>query len=625
MEKSRPKDGAWRPSICRLRRLAVLAAVAAVRSVASLSSSPKSPPSLPDRQQPQRRQEDPSEVRRQQSRHVGNNPLLSLNLNLDALAKAQAADRAQELYQRIAALHREGYYAVSPDVVSFNSVLKAWQLDPSKALEFWEREVDHLSEPNKPNIRSFNTFLLALANAGLYKPAEELLEQMQSPDSAVVPDRISYNTVLLAYALSPEPSAAPRADALLRKMLLVSENDPCSGDTAMARPDAVSFNTVISAWAAHPIPFTAAQKSEEWLEYLKTNNCNGVLPDVYTYTTVLQAWTRYAAATQRQQKVAISVRQSDKTNAHATAAALVASQRANELLEDDPTVRPDTIAFSALMDGYAKRAAEAPQSALAAVSELLQQMKELSVTWPDTGPNHRTYTSVLNAVAQSRIIRAGELAQDYLQDMRESGLAPSVIHYNAALNAWAKCPRPDKATHAWRMWQEMQQVGVAPDVITYNTFLAATANIYFGSSSSLDPHHQYEKKKAVLDMGLAVFKALHDDPDCEPTTLSYHYWFKTVRKLMPASTARQKVVKHAFTLCCQQGCLNDMVLQYMLQRIVTTREEIQALVSGLAAADGALLLSDDDSYKISVADLPPAWSRRALGVRSNNHNSRQPS
>ena len=43
--------------------------------------------------------------RRQWSRDVGTNPLLSLNLNLDALARSEASERAQELYQRIAALH----------------------------------------------------------------------------------------------------------------------------------------------------------------------------------------------------------------------------------------------------------------------------------------------------------------------------------------------------------------------------------------------------------------------------------------------------------------------------------------------------------------------------------------
>ena len=52
-------------------------------------------------------------------------------------AQPDAAERAEELYQRITALHNEGYYATAPDVVSFNTVLKAYayETDPAKAEE----------------------------------------------------------------------------------------------------------------------------------------------------------------------------------------------------------------------------------------------------------------------------------------------------------------------------------------------------------------------------------------------------------------------------------------------------------------------------------------------------------
>jgi len=56
-----------------------------------------------------------SRRRRQESLNVGRDPLLSLNLNLDALACGNAPERAQELYRRISALYREGYYAAKPD------------------------------------------------------------------------------------------------------------------------------------------------------------------------------------------------------------------------------------------------------------------------------------------------------------------------------------------------------------------------------------------------------------------------------------------------------------------------------------------------------------------------------
>jgi pentatricopeptide repeat protein len=626
MKESQVKTDAKRPPrhlrgfICSPRRMlfvcshiVILYCALLVQPVVSLSQQPAPKRSSQgkslSRSQSIAPSRNPSEERRQQSLDVGHNPLLSLNLNLDGLAEAQAAERAQELYQRIAALHREGYYPSSPDVVSFNSVLKAWQSNPSRALEFWEQEVDQLSLQNKPNVRSYNTFLLSLANAGLYESAEALLQQMQSPDSAVIPDRISYNTVLLSYLLSPEPTAPARADRLLRDMLTASDH---------VQPDIVSCNTVIATWAAHPTPRIAARKAEEWLRDIKA--LPGLKPDVYTYTTVLQAWARCgrsreegaAVTSQRvgqllEEMIQVGL-QPNRITYTVVMQALCESGRpiaAHAVLRDmlhmaeaHPEVRPDCVTFSALLDGYAKQAARIPTVALAACQSILAQMKKLSATWPDAAPNARTYTSFLSALANSREWEAGALAESCIQEMwEESSCTPSVIHYNAALNVHAKSPRADKSVHAARLWKDMHERGIACDTITYNTLLATVAHV-FGSA---------DLKRSGLRMGLQVFQALQDDPDCQPTTLSYHYWFKTVRKLMPPSPARKDLVKQAFRLCCQQGCLNDMVLHYVVQHMVPADELLGKQGSGNNGGEG--------KKNMSVAGLPTEWSCNSLSMR----------
>ena len=56
-------------------------------------------------------------------------PIISLNMNLDYLAKSGQRDahiRAEEMLQRIEALHEDGYYEKSPDVCSYNSVINAY-------------------------------------------------------------------------------------------------------------------------------------------------------------------------------------------------------------------------------------------------------------------------------------------------------------------------------------------------------------------------------------------------------------------------------------------------------------------------------------------------------------------
>jgi hypothetical protein len=56
-------------------------------------------------------------------------PIISLNMNLDFLAKSgqkDAAIRCKEMLLRIEALHDDGNYEKSPDVVSYNSVINAY-------------------------------------------------------------------------------------------------------------------------------------------------------------------------------------------------------------------------------------------------------------------------------------------------------------------------------------------------------------------------------------------------------------------------------------------------------------------------------------------------------------------
>ena len=569
-----------------------------------------------------------SQEKRLQSLVVGNNPLLSLNMNLDALARAQAAERAQELYQRISALHREGYYAVSPDVVSFNSVLKAWQSDPSRALEFWEQEVDQLSPKDKPNTRSFNTFLLSLANAGLYKSAEELLEHMKNSESVVVPDRISYNTVLLSYLLSAEGSmAADRADKLLKEMLF-EEDDLTWASIHFCRPDVISFNTVIATWANHPNPKVSVTKTEEWLRFLK--EYSELKPDIYTYTTVLQAWARYGRSIRgkrpTKQKNAVddsSVRiraifqemqdagliPNRVTYTVAMQELAVAEnggpEAARELLremleksEAHPEARPDVVTFSVLIDAHSKLAHEYPAKSIQSCIDIFAEMKLLAKKWPDVAPNERTYTSMLSVLAKSRTLEAGPLAEKFLKEIWSTpGLAPSVIHYNACIDAYAKSPRADKAIHAERIWQDMKKKGIAEDTITYNSLLAATSGV-FGSS---------ELKMIGLKLGIQVFQSLQGNNDCRPTTLSYYYWFKTIRKLMDQShPLRDDVIRQAFDLCCQQGCLNDIVLQYVLKHF----ESIRSLLQRFS------LVEESHGSSYSTECLPKEWSCNALESRS---------
>jgi pentatricopeptide repeat protein len=566
------------------------------------------------------------EQRRQQSLDAGRHPLLSLNLNLDALARARAPERAQELYQRIQALHQEGYYAVAPDICSFNSVLKAWQDDPEKALEFWESA----AVPGRMNVRSYNTFLLSLAKAGLYDSAESLLEQMQGINAAVRPDRISWNTVLLAYATAIQEEEqnhhylAERAELLLRKMIhgtdmtavVPTENKerdlltlPPTMDPNYIppKPDATSFNTLIYTWACHPDAKEAATKSEYWLRFMQQDDAD-IAPDAYTYTTVMKALRRSRAKDIGSRVLALleemesgdhAVRPNRVTYTVAIEALcqnrqLEEATRLFDFMWTAPELRPDAATFTTLIDGWALFAGSANANhtqAVTTVQRLVGQMKQASQKWPDCTPNERTFTSLFKTYAASRQPYAGSLARQLLSEMRNSTmLSPGTIHYNAALACYAKSPRATKAVEAELLWNEMTEAGVACDAITYNTILNAAANS-FGNA---------ELKERSFQIGQNAFDRLHAKEEyCSPTSLSYSYYFKMIRRLVPPTDPnRSHLLKSAFGRCCEQGCLNEILVHQILN---TT-----------SISEATYIFEENYENRNNLSSLPPDWSCNAM-------------
>lgn len=631
---------------------------------------------------PQQQHQGAQERRKAESLESGHHPLMSLNLNLDSLAQGGAAKRAQELLQRIEALYEEGYYAVSPDSVSYNSVLKAWVKNnsPEKALELLlsmeqkqenENNQEHSSSnSNNNNIQqkegvlnviSYNTVIYAYAQNGLYEQAEQLLRKMQeNTDETIVPDTVTFNSVLYAYAQSKALDAPPKAEALLREMMT---------DDNEAHVDTTSFNIVLHAWAKskeHRAPYRA----QELLQHMETLSLAGntkVGPDVYSYTTAIQAWVAQLRHRNRRREnksrgnhfdTAQTGTQKGNPNTDAARAAkellvkmeeqqlqpnqvtytsvmtalcwsgkpeeahellldlLKRFEQQQSLVEDSSSassmlIKPDTITFSAVMDGWVKNTVKFP-TASTRVLELFEIMKHWqSKGHADMGPNSRTYTSVISALAKSRTWDACLQAKGLLAEIPGGA---TVIHYNAVLDAFAKSPRADKARHAKAVLEEMveatnqhqqQQQGdgqssVAPDIISFNTVISACA----GSFGSPD------LKRESLSVATSVFNHICRSDELKPSPYTFSVMIKTLRKLVPKEDIRQDFVSKIFLICCKHGCLNAGVWQ-QVKKSIPFGEDTKDLWTKLIGGEDRLL--PDQSDVLALADLPKEWKVNATG------------
>ena len=337
-------------------------------------------------------------------------PIISLNMNLDYLAKSgqrDAAKRCEEMLTRIEALHADGYYEKSPDVVSYNSVINSYA---------------HGRTSPSPNSRSSN--------------AKRLMKRMEK--KGIQPNTITYNTLLrcIMKEIGEKPTdKIKEAETILRYMEEVN------------LANTVSYNTVISCISKSDLD-DSAEKAEKWLQrmidlYNENPQNDKIQPDTVSFNSVIHAYS----------------------NTPITKGAPERAKKAKELLEqmeslyksgENDNVKPDTVSYSAVVNAYAK----APDSLCAVKAlALLEHMEDLHKSGnKDVKPNKRTYTSCINAFGR---IGNPKAADDLLTKMKEQyklgdvSLKPDTITYSSVLNAYARKGGEDSAYRADELLSEM--------------------------------------------------------------------------------------------------------------------------------------------------------------------------
>jgi pentatricopeptide repeat protein len=430
-------------------------------------------------------------------------PLQSLNKNLHSLAtsgQVGAAARAQELLQRIEALHHEGYYAVKPDVSSYNAVLNAWAKafdDP----EATQRAMELLNDM-QPNLISYNTLLWGLCQRGMISEALRVFQRMQDD---YTPDLITYNSLLYGHAQANQPH---EAHALLQQLL---------SSQSTHSPDIISWNTVLYAWTktGH------ATKAHQVLQLLQQQHKAGnlqVAPDVYSYTTVLSSMTT--------------------------------SQDALALWRDmqQAGIPPTVVTYTTLFDVLSKSSGgDHLHEAQALVQHLLESGHEVDTAvltaamacldehtalklWETlpTQADPRTYTQLLKAVSLPTALRL-------LQEL--PGL--NVIHYNVVISKME-----DNVVLARSVYQDMSTRHVSPTLVTYHALLRVCCA---------------SNEAEALPMAVQLMDSLWSQSTLEPTSVTMVMYLKVLRKHGQQKEQPERL-KQVVEYCTNRGLWNDYVL-----------------------------------------------------------------
>lgn len=530
-------------------------------------------------------------------------PIISLNMNLDYLAKSgqkDAAVRCEEMLLRIEALHDKGYYEKSPDVVSYNSVINAYahgRASNKSRSEHAKRLMKQMKEKGlEPNSITWNTLLRCLLrevgekqwkkfSAKKVQEAVTILKNMEKLEMAT---SISYNTVISIISKSKLNDSAERAEACLEHMMdlyLTTKNDKI-------QPDTTSFNAVIHAYAntsrnSRGAP-KRARRAEELIKEMERLYTSGenekVKPDVVSYSAVVNAYARAAPQEEGCAARAMEILDSMvqlyeggdkevKPNKRTYTSVINAFARigkagtADEILSKmkklqemgDESLKPDTVCYTSVLDAYARMGGA---DAAFRAEELLHEMENIYNNGDnDVKPNVQSYRSVITALGKSRQPRAAEKAEQILQDMEfisshgARDLAPNTIVYNAVIDAFARSGSVSKAYRAELLLEHMLEESakgnssIRPDTITYNSVIKAAARSIHGDS--------IVRNEAYL-IGLNAFKTLHES-DCKPSSITYITFLKLLENLVARGDSRDHMAERVFGLSVSLGLASDAV------------------------------------------------------------------
>lgn len=213
----------------------------------------------------------------------------SWNAVINAVARSRdkdCADRAKFLLDEMGRLYNEGDDDLLPDALTFGAIINAYANSfqvgacdqASQLLLHMESLYQMGFDKAKPTTFVYNACMNAFAKAndplitdtssGTSAPnraeqAEQLLISMEKryeeeKDYRVMPDCISYSTVINAYANSKTQQSGVHADAILRRMA----SRYLLGDTK-CRPNAIAFTATIKAHSAAINATMSTIKKEE--------------------------------------------------------------------------------------------------------------------------------------------------------------------------------------------------------------------------------------------------------------------------------------------------------------------------------------------------------------------------
>lgn len=437
-----------------------------------------------------------------------------------------------------------------------------------------------------------------------------------------------YSNAILAWSKqsSPNNKAAERCQELMEEMLSLYRQGcfPQGSD----EPPLIAFNGVITAWGRS----RRADQAEAiiWLMEDLRKECKTLRPDVVSYNSVL-----HALLSGRSQ------------------ASLSKIIRIVEYMEDIgttelPDIRPDTFTYDILMKAWVQLTDE-PKKAEESTKVLLRMVQLWDAGDTAIEPNNRNFNMVINAYAKSKDPLAVRKALDLLERMKRSHrYQPDTVSYTSVLECLSSSVDPGAPDTAEKLLQELfdryQATGLSCNMPNLRTF-TMTILTFVKNKGSVDRAYKllqqleqlYERTKepqlqpnafpynyvlncaantqtdklAAFQIASKTYQALRKSKHgAVPDVYTYSFWFKCCSRLLPSCDLRDRCVTYAFDECKKMGLVSNEILTRLFQgnRI----ELVEKMLEIKEQQQRPFYRSH-----VSVASLPPSWSRNTVAETRN--------
>jgi len=318
----------------------------------------------------------------------------------------------------------------------------------------------------------------------LFDRMTRLGREHSNPD--MLPDKVSYTTLMKAWMKDQEPGYAASVEKLLRQMTDAYEQD----GIAALKPDVISYGCAIDAWSrsGESDAIFRAERLIREMERLAEKGDANLRPNSFCFNSIINAHSKAGNAEQAES---------------------VLRWMQESYQGGNRSVKPNAISYTSCIDAWA-RCTSTEQDCVRRSQQLFATLVDkYKEDDPDCKPTAATLAALMTVLAHHKSSDVARIANENLQVIADLDIEPNAIAYNALLHA-CSCASADKSEAlklAITSFHTMKSKRIPVSSVTYKSLLNAVNNLVEGEDA---------RQRALED----VFRKCQEDDKVNDTIMS---------------------------------------------------------------------------------------------------------